>query len=126
MLSWGRTGIDTRRLQINILFCQESTLPSNFFPNNLSAIQSNFLVPKLNSSLIEKKMLHRPGIEPGPPAWQASILPLNQRCYFAILAILNHVYFLFKSVLPNAKICRLSTQPFKSQKAMLSSLLFEN
>ena len=26
--------------------------------------------------------LHRPGIEPGPPAWQASILPLNQRCCF--------------------------------------------
>ena len=26
------------------------------------------------------KNLHRPGIEPGPPAWQASILPLNQRC----------------------------------------------
>ena len=24
--------------------------------------------------------MHRPGIEPGPPAWQASILPLNQRC----------------------------------------------
>ena len=28
-------------------------------------------------------MLHRPGIEPGPPAWQASILPLNQRCFVA-------------------------------------------
>ena len=28
----------------------------------------------------ERKYLHRPGIEPGPPAWQASILPLNQRC----------------------------------------------
>ena len=27
------------------------------------------------------KILHRPGIEPGPPAWQASILPLNHRCY---------------------------------------------
>ena len=27
-----------------------------------------------------KIKLHRPGIEPGPPAWQASILPLNQRC----------------------------------------------
>ena len=27
-----------------------------------------------------KKSLHRPGIEPGPPAWQASILPLNHRC----------------------------------------------
>ncbi|KAK6746120.1 hypothetical protein RB195_012310 [Necator americanus] len=26
------------------------------------------------------KRLHRPGIEPGPPAWQASILPLNHRC----------------------------------------------
>jgi hypothetical protein len=29
---------------------------------------------------VEKKVLHRPGIEPGPPAWQASILPLNHRC----------------------------------------------
>ena len=28
----------------------------------------------------KEKLLHRPGIEPGPPAWQASILPLNQRC----------------------------------------------
>nr|GBL91479.1 hypothetical protein AVEN_254824-1 [Araneus ventricosus] len=26
-------------------------------------------------------MVHRPGIEPGPPAWQASILPLNHRCH---------------------------------------------
>ena len=24
-------------------------------------------------------MMRRPGIEPGPPAWQASILPLNHR-----------------------------------------------
>ena len=31
--------------------------------------------------LFKKGHLHRPGIEPGPPAWQASILPLNQRCY---------------------------------------------
>ena len=30
-----------------------------------------------------KNWLHRPGIEPGPPAWQASILPLNQRCSLA-------------------------------------------
>ena len=27
-----------------------------------------------------KIYMHRPGIEPGPPAWQASILPLNHRC----------------------------------------------
>ena len=25
------------------------------------------------------QMLHQPGIEPGPPAWQARILPLNQQ-----------------------------------------------
>ena len=25
-------------------------------------------------------MLHWPGIEPGPPAWQARILPLNHQC----------------------------------------------
>ena len=28
----------------------------------------------------EEKVIPLPGIEPGPPAWQASILPLNQRC----------------------------------------------
>ena len=28
--------------------------------------------------------MHRPGIEPGPPAWQASILPLNQRCWLSV------------------------------------------
>lgn len=28
----------------------------------------------------EKSVLHWPGIEPGPPAWQARILPLNHQC----------------------------------------------
>ncbi len=28
--------------------------------------------------------MHWPGIEPGPPAWQASILPLNHQCFFLI------------------------------------------
>ena len=27
-----------------------------------------------------KKKMHWPGIEPGPPAWQARILPLNHQC----------------------------------------------
>ena len=27
------------------------------------------------------KTVHRPGIEPGSPAWQASILPLDHRCF---------------------------------------------
>ena len=29
----------------------------------------------------ENLNMHRPGIEPGPPAWQARILPLNHRCH---------------------------------------------
>ena len=28
----------------------------------------------------KRSALHQPGIEPGWPAWQASILPLNHRC----------------------------------------------
>ena len=28
--------------------------------------------------------MHWPGIEPGPPAWQARILPLNHQCYIVI------------------------------------------
>ena len=31
--------------------------------------------------------MHRPGNEPGPPAWQASILPLNQRCSLAAFRV---------------------------------------
>ena len=27
-------------------------------------------------------VLHGPGIEPGPPAWQARILPLNHQCQY--------------------------------------------
>ena len=27
-----------------------------------------------------QKKMHWPGIEPGPPAWQARILPLNHQC----------------------------------------------
>ena len=34
-----------------------------------------------------EKSMHRPGIEPGPPAWQASILPLNHRCLFLLFRL---------------------------------------
>ena len=40
-----------------------------------SAIMEDYLKFKRS-----KKGLHRPGIEPGSPAWQASILPLDHRC----------------------------------------------
>ncbi|GIY08939.1 hypothetical protein CEXT_450631 [Caerostris extrusa] len=39
---------------------------------------------KAGNSQRTKISLHRPGIEPGPPAWQASILPLNHRCFDTI------------------------------------------
>jgi hypothetical protein len=31
--------------------------------------------------IILQNVLHRPGLEPGSSAWQANILPLNQRCF---------------------------------------------
>ena len=39
--------------------------------------------------------LHWPGIEPGPPAWQARILPLNHQCYlanFLQIRVNNYIY----------------------------------
>ena len=37
-----------------------------------------------------QNLMHRPGIEPGPPAWQESILPLNQRCHIENFSIFSH------------------------------------
>lgn len=42
---------------------------------------SNFIVEQKR----KESLLHRPGIGPGPPAWQASILPLNHRCAKSIV-----------------------------------------
>ena len=35
--------------------------------------------------------MHRPGIEPGPPAWQARIVPLNHRCLANFNPLLNYI-----------------------------------
>ena len=44
-------------------------------------INDDLIVENAVKEFVEKiKSLQRPGIEPGPPAWQARILPLNQRC----------------------------------------------
>ena len=37
--------------------------------------------------LASKTMLHWPGIEPGPPAWQARILPLNHQCSHTLIPL---------------------------------------
>ena len=43
----------------------------------------NNILQWFKSSMGGKKApLHRPGIEPGSPAWQASILPLDHRCLY--------------------------------------------
>ena len=39
----------------------------------------------IGRAAMSEKSLQRPGIEPGPPAWQARILPLNQRCLVIII-----------------------------------------
>ena len=46
----------------------------------------------------EKGTVHRPGIEPGPPAWQASILPLNQRCSHGDVKRYPRIQLLYLSV----------------------------
>lgn len=63
----------------SILFAIMTYVTTDFFGKyNLAHSPAN-----IGSCLAKAKYtkrLHRPGIEPGPPAWQASILPLNQRC----------------------------------------------
>jgi hypothetical protein len=51
---------------------------------NINKNNINILLSWTTWSDGSKWYLHRPGIEPGPPAWQASILPLNQRCWYAL------------------------------------------
>ena len=52
-----------------------------------------YIDPLLNKKIINKpkliheKRLHWPGIEPGPPAWQARILPLNHQCLLFYIKI---------------------------------------
>ena len=37
--------------------------------------------------------MHWPGLEPGPPAWQASILPLNHQClHIDLNKKFNYIY----------------------------------
>ena len=33
--------------------------------------------------------MHWPGIEPGPPAWQARILPLNHQCFYVKICVID-------------------------------------
>ena len=52
----------------------------NILSNQISSLGEKFWFPS-DVHCTKDSCVHRPGIEPGPPAWQASILPLNQRCH---------------------------------------------
>ena len=54
-----------------------------------------------------QKYLHRPGIEPGSPAWQASILPLDHRClYLSIVKcyFLIHIALFSRIIINNGAV----------------------
>ena len=42
-----------------------------------SLVTSSPVLAQVRAEFRKFKKLHRPGIEPGPPAWQASILPVH-------------------------------------------------
>ena len=59
----------------------ERSLSMREVPGSIPGASRTFLLFMFSRLSRTKQNLHRPGIEPGPPAWQASILPLNQRCF---------------------------------------------
>ena len=73
---------------------------SNYFEKIMWSLKQHFNDLKqvlhcyLRKSAKTTICMQRPGIEPGPPAWQASILPLNQRCHtFKALSYHNWTKF---------------------------------
>ena len=56
-------------------------------PSTLLEIYSSLrqVIISLNPKWRYRRSLHRSGIEPVPPAWKASILPLNQRCLHVMI-----------------------------------------
>jgi hypothetical protein len=56
-------------------------LKTKYFPCSSMPVTSVVGTLDILFRLLQNDLLQRPGIEPGPPAWQASILPLNQRCW---------------------------------------------
>ena len=68
---------------------------------------SFIIIDQSNNRKLTKDM-RRPGIEPGPPAWQARIVPLNhRRCYvfFKDLAFIQHIFFRFVRKYRNIPSC---------------------
>ncbi len=58
----------------------------------------NYIRKENADFFLQNSYLHRPGIEPGPPAWQASILPLNQRCLVDAIMFFSKIDCTFGSL----------------------------
>ena len=58
-----------------------------------------------------KIIMHWPGIEPGPPAWQASILPLNHQCFDKTTAF-NSRLLTFAALFRKSHACELQYSRF--------------
>ena len=67
-----------------------------------------------------KKDLHRPGIEPGPPAWQASILPLNHRCLYLIIFFTEVTVYLI--VISNLRVLPISKVQSRSYRRIFHQM----
>ena len=61
-------------------------------------LKNSKVISLVTSKNYDKKHLQRPGIEPGPPAWQARILPLNQRCLNSTLLRLDQIIWKVGSI----------------------------
>ena len=75
--------------------------------SSTSVLKYSFTTKRVHGRLsgVRKKHLHWPGIEPGPPAWQARILPLNHQC-------LNEFFFEFHEYLVNYSMKQESCRYF--------------
>ena len=76
-----------KEISRSLIFAQIMLLKNfeNKAPSNITHYMVDTIDCPISNGLIEValhciKNLHWPGIEPGPPAWQARILPLNHQC----------------------------------------------
>jgi hypothetical protein len=46
-----------------------------------------------NPNLKKQKEMHQPGIEPGAPAWQAEILPLNHWYLYVYMCKISCIFY---------------------------------
>ena len=68
-----------------------------------------------------KKILHRPGIEPGPSRWQREILPLDQRCTKDVAKIIYIIHERAQDLLEGDECAALLLQ--LTQKCLCGHLL---